>query len=237
MKTITFLISGLTASISIATPIHAAELILNGGFETGNFSSWTATTNGSLSCDTDWNVSSVGGSIATGCQPNVFGGTFPAAPIEGNFAAYNSFDGDGPQSFVLSQSVTLPNSIGSAILSWQETFNVDLTVGASAPRTFSIDVNGVEINSQTIGIVGSQVESDWTLFSEDITALLTPFAGQTATFSFTNFIPEFFTGPAGFGLDAVSLDVSPANVPEPTGVLSLGFIACAAMATRKRRSM
>ncbi|MGR9053198.1 MAG: hypothetical protein ACU84J_11160, partial [Gammaproteobacteria bacterium] len=132
-------LSGLLLLSAILTsPAEAVELLINGNFETGDFSGWTATANGTGGCDTDWNVSSIGGSTATGCQPGVFGGNFPGAPGEGTFSAYNSFDGDAPQQFRLTQSFVVPVNIGNATLSWIETYNVDLTAGATTTRSFTV---------------------------------------------------------------------------------------------------
>jgi hypothetical protein len=198
------------------------ELLTNGGFETGDFTGWTASTNGSGSCDTDWNVSAVGGSSATGCTgTGFFGFSAPGAPTEGSFAAYNSFDGDGPQTFTLSQDFTVMS--GPTTVSWSDTASWDLnSFGATLDRTFSVDVydGGALVgNIFSLDILaGTFSEYDWTSRSIDITSLLSGYEGQTLALQFSNFIPENFSGPAGFGLDGVSLTA----VPIPAAVWLFG---------------
>lgn len=197
-----------------ATPI---ELINNGGFETGNFIGWSTTFNGgSDPCDTDWNVSSSG--AATGCAA-------VSNPVAGSYAAYNSFDGDGHQIFQLSQSVLLPTSVLDAQLSWAQTYNILFLFGS--PRQSLVELRDAG-NTTTLGTIYSQSYGvgfqDWTTLNADITSLLAGYAGQTVTLAFSNVIPESFTGPAGFGLDSVSLQVtSGAAVPEPATLALLGM--------------
>lgn len=146
---------------------------------------------------------------ATGCAP-------VPNPFAGTYAAYNSFDGNGPQEFRLRQSVTLPSSIQSASLSWTQAYTV--SVGGAA-RTFEVLITNAAdtavlatINTQSFSGLSS---AGWTTFNANLGAALTPLAGQTVNLVFRNFIPENFTGPAGFGLDNVALDVTaqPASIP------------------------
>lgn len=80
---------------------QAAELIVNGGFETGTLSGWTTsglTVAGSCGASpsaTDWTVSNTGS--ATNCSN-------PGAPPVGSFAAYNMFDAGAPTTYRLRQS-------------------------------------------------------------------------------------------------------------------------------------
>ena len=101
-----------------------AQVLTNGGFESGDFTGWEVTNNSQNACQTDWNVSSIGGVGATGCQPG-FSGSFPGEPVEGEFAAYNSFDGAAGTLFQLSQTFEVPATVVDAQLSWQDTVNID----------------------------------------------------------------------------------------------------------------
>jgi hypothetical protein len=211
---------------------QAIELINNGGFEAGNFTNWSVTNNGSGGCDTDWMVNSTG---QTGCLP-----LSPAT--EGANAAYNSFDGNGPQEFRLEQTFFVPNNIASAALSWFDQAVWNLTFGASLDREFRVDIlassGTVNVFSQ-IFEAGTSAQYDWTARLADVTSILQANEGQTLTLAFSNIIPQAFTGPGGFGLDQVSLDVTtsePESVPEPASVLGLLAVgALGAGSARKRQ--
>lgn len=215
--------AGLLAALGIPTMAEAANLVVNGGFETGDFTGWDVTTNGIGGCDTNWNVGTTG--TETGCSS-------VDSPIEGSFAAYSSFDGAGPQSFILSQDILLSDSVESATLSWLQAVRHTIFVGE--PRTFSVNINGTAIDTQSFSGFGG--DGSWTEFSIDATDALSAFAGETVTLSFEQFIPDSFSGPAGFGLDAVSLDVvgGPSDaIPEPLTILGSALALGLGGATRK----
>ncbi len=217
------------------------ELLDNGGFESGDFSAWDVSGgSGAVGCESGWTVSNTGGVAATGCQPG-FSGTTPGSPNEGLFAAYNSFDGPGLVVFGLSQQIQVPGSVTSAILGWDETYNIDFNLGPDPilPRQFSVgvfDSSGTtlieNVFSESFIEVGGIFEQDWIRNSVDLTDLLARNAGNELTLRFENIIPEPFTGPGGFGLDDVSLTVD--AIPEPNATLLL-CIALNALAVRRRR--
>ncbi|WP_413165528.1 PEP-CTERM sorting domain-containing protein [Capilliphycus salinus ALCB114379] len=221
-----------TAAISLsflgANPAQAANLINNGGFETGNLTDWSVTNNGSGGCDTDWNVNSTG---TTGC----FG---RQSATEGTYAAYNSFDGDGPQEFRLEQSFSIAENVESAILSWSDTavtqifgsldrhFRVDLFTDSDVFNVFDLAFEA--------GTVG---EYNWTARSFDVTSFLQANIGKEVTLAFSNQIPQSFSGPAGFGLDNIALNVEfqeSQAVPEPGTIAALGLIGLGGLLTKKK---
>ena len=226
-------IIGLVLSVS---GFANAGLITNGGFETGDFTGWNVTTNGSGGCDTDWNVSSVS---STGCTP-------VSSPNEGNFAAYNSFDGNGPQLFTLSQSFLVGNTFSSAVLNWDEIYEISFccsssTLGGPTGREFLIEL--FDSNNTLVSTIysedflwvngASHSSNGWVSHTVDITSDLLSLQGQNVTLSFTSSIRDNFSGPAGFGLDAISLTTS---VPEPStlAIFALGIMGLAARRLKKQ---
>jgi hypothetical protein len=219
------LLVAIGMSVASLTAAHATpvQLITNGGFETGDFTGWTAVSNGvSGGCGQNvWEVNSTG---HQGCQGN---GTTVAAPISGVFGAFNSFDG-GAAPYTLTQQITVPGSVLSATLSFLDEFHMGYS---GALRTFSVDFYDAT-GSQFLGNVFSQnpgfsENQSWTSHNFDVTSLLASQAGQQINLRFTEIIPQGFTGPGGFGLDNVSLT---AAVPEPAttalfGIALLGFAA------------
>ena len=211
-----------------ANSAQAADIVKNGGFATGDFTDWSVTQNGNRGCDSDWQVNATGN---TGCRRLAVG--------DGN-AAYNSFDGDGPQTFRLSQLIDIDTNIESAVLSWQDTHNIRISSNAQQ-REFSIDLfdsSGTNLianlHSQLFG--SGTHNQDWTSRSVDVTSILSAHEGQQLTLAFSNFIPQRFTGPAGFGLDSVSLEVAASeSVPESTSLLGILSVSGIGAASFKRK--
>ncbi len=107
--------------------------------------------------------------------------------------------------------------------------------GGGIPRTFSVDFY-TGINS-LIGNVSSQQFSsgafqNWTQFNFDVTSLLSSYSGQEVKLSFRNIVPTSFTGPAGFGLDSVSLVANTVDVPEPS-TIAIFTLSLLGLASRK----
>lgn len=220
---------------------HGSQVIVNGGFETGNFSGWSASSSNAHldptvpgNCDQPWAVASTGAGAPSLLGTNCF---TVADPI-GSFAAYNSFDGDGPQSFTLSQTVVVPiGGVASALLSWAETYRV---ANSGLARQFNINIIGsstVNIFNETF-IEGSGPIIDYQQLTFlghnlDISTALGAFAGETVQIAFVATIPETYTGPGGFGLDTVALDV--VAVPEPLGFALFGGALISLCYIRRRR--
>ncbi|AGP84515.1 PEP-CTERM sorting domain-containing protein [Alteromonas mediterranea] len=224
-------LKGLVSSFALAVSGFAnaglIELVDNGGFESGNFTDWSVTNLGSGGCGLNvWSVSSSG---IHGCSDN--NGVTVVAPINGTFAAYNTFDGPAG-TLQLTQSILLPTLVDSFSLSWFQTVDMN---GGGIPRTFSVDFY-TGINS-LIGNVSSQQFSsgafqNWTQFNFDVTSLLSSYSGQEVKLSFRNIVPTSFTGPAGFGLDSVSLVANTVDVPEPS-TIAIFTLSLLGLASRK----
>lgn len=219
----------IAVSVASMTAVHAApvELVTNGGFETGSFAGWTAVSNGATSgCGSNlWVVNKTG---QEGC------GSI-SAPISGQFAAFNTFDGTA-NPYTLTQAITVPGSLQSATLSFLDELRMSYS---GLPRVFKVDFYDA-LGSTLLGNVftktaGFNENQSWTLNTFDVTSLLAAQAGNTISLRFTENIPTDYTGPANFGLDAISLQATAAaTVPEPTTVALFGLGLLGFVASRRK---
>jgi hypothetical protein len=189
----------------LAMPAEAAsELIVNGSFETGDLSGWTAVVTGSPFPPTGWQVSPAG----TGTSGFGFD---PTQPQEGSFVAWNGFDGAGPLEYTLSQNVTLPAGEYRE-LSWKDRVQWDFTLGTSSaqPRLVEVQIR----HPNTLALLetvysfstGTELQNPtgdtgWQSRSVDLSA----FAGSTVRIVFREVVPESFSGPGQIEFDAISL--------------------------------
>ena len=110
------------------------------------------------------------------------------------------------------------------------------------PRTFSIDlfdsVGGTTLlaNLFTLDFFGSEFSGGWLPTSLDVTALLAPFGGSSAALRISALVPLPFTGPAGFSIDDISLDVIAVPEPAALGLFGLGLVGLG-LAARRRRTV
>ena len=121
-------ITGVLFSFASAS---ATELVSNGSFETGTFTGWTPNIVGIPFIP--WLVSLAG--VGAGF------GMLPTQPQDGQYDAWNGFDGAGPMMFILHQDIRIPQFLASpANLSWKDRlqWNFALTSTATQPRTYSV---------------------------------------------------------------------------------------------------
>lgn len=206
-------VASMCATTAFAAPL---QLITNGGFETGNLTGWTTTglgtTGGCPSANRDWNVSNNGG--ATGCSS-------AANPTGSTYAAYVMNDGVGPVTYKLSQGFTVAAGTtgGTFGFDWSRVNSSD------ARRMFTVSLFNLT-DATSITLFSSNTFSNsttWTHVGGDISAFLAAGAGDNFSISFDNFIPAVWTGPAGLGLDNVSILANVSAVPEPASLALLGL--------------
>ncbi|MFN0138999.1 MAG: carboxypeptidase regulatory-like domain-containing protein [Pyrinomonadaceae bacterium] len=205
MKSILCTFALVFAILSFSAKASSAELIVNGGFETGNFSGWTAVNpaNGWI----NWLVSGAGhgGGFA---PPNA------VTPAQGNFSAWQgvSVFQPGGGTYTLSQDVVLP-AAQSASFFWQDRFQSNLTsfCGFSgAPvcgtQTYRVQIlNTSNVVLQTIHTVvnnpGQNLDTGW----RGHVFILTPYAGQTIRIRFSTVATGNTDGPGQIDIDSVSI--------------------------------
>lgn len=227
---------GAILALGLSSAVQAASVLVNGGFETGDFSGWRQRTiNTASTCQVDWHVAATDNH----CQ---FTNTTLNAANEGDFAVYNTFDGAGPVDFVIEQDVNLSEGpMKSATLGFDLTYGWNM-VGGTDPRMFSLafyDTAGLLIGSAFDLIVDPTIAAtgfvDWTSYSTDVLGLLADFAGETVTLRATVLVSQYYTGPASLGLDALSLDIDVGAVPIPASGLML-LLGLGGFAIARRRN-
>jgi hypothetical protein len=250
------------AAVLVAQPAFAAtELVANGGFETGDFTGWSAGhTAGNNICCMGFN--------ATGGSKVQTSGSNLGSAIAGNWSAYGDWDGgDGvapldynlPTDFFIRQLITKASDVTSATLSFQ--FKV---AGGAYANYQSNPAYGGTIHKRnvTANFLGADLSPQANLFSWErdlmtgaeafTTPLQTVTLDVTTAFNgmndgsfyldFGRHIPQYFTGAGYFVMDNASLTVGdalviPNPVPEPAAwaLMILGFGGAGAALRGQRR--
>ena len=182
----------------------ATELVANGSFEIGTFAGWTNTIVGMPFVP--WLISPAGaGSPGFGMAATL--------PQDGALDAWNGFDGSSGTVYTLYQDITIPPFLAEpALLKWKDRvqWNFLLTSTATQARLYSVQIRDTRgavlatIHSFSTGTAHVIGDTGWQAHSIDVSA----YAGMTIRLWFEEDIPENFTGPGQFELDAVSLNVA-----------------------------
>jgi hypothetical protein len=229
----------LVAMCYCAVSAHATlvPLLTNGDIETGDLSPWTSTTqsfgNITGACDDAFAVQSTAAGCATG-----------TAPASGTYAAYSStsfIDGSSGAEWknVLSQDFTVPAVVfgGTLSLDWTATFAGDGNYQDLGVLVLIFRGGTVLDQFNLVFDPSSGATDPWTLFTHDISSVLTANAGQTLTLELWSAL--VLPGPGdsatlNTGFDNV--DIEAQNAPEPAAVwLALGGVALLLLKSRVRR--
>lgn len=235
----------LAAASMAAAPSFAAQVLVNGDFETGNFSGWTV----GSSQSSPFTASIFSGASAVAMNDartadawairntpaNYFGsGSFAGSPING-YSAFNGFDGSGGN-FYLQQSFTFNggNSDASLSFDWGIQSQYSGTLRSFSARL--LDSNNALVSNLFSFSQPTGSYTTWavTHTSVDLDAILSPLAAGTYKLQFLFDIPQNYSGPAQFAIDNVALNVTTTAVPEP-GSLALVALGMGAAAVVRRR--
>ena len=170
---------------------EGVETVVNGGFESSNFTGWTVSSNVVIN----------NGSVY---PPS---GDTPIAPFDGNFSALA--DPSPPAAAFLYQDLSLPTNAGTITLSWADCIR-NFYTGFETNQQFQVQIQ--DTNNHALATVFSTqpndpLLNDWTQRSANISA----FGGQTIRLAFLI--------QAGLGFLDVHLDdisVRCANLPPVT---------------------
>lgn len=226
------------AGMALAAVAAAAQAqVVNGGFESG-LAGWTSV---------DQPGSDGGFALQTGTGSPV--NLLPVqAPPVGVSAAMT--DAGGPGSHVLYQDILIPTSITTATLSFQ----IQVRSDAAFETPDHLDFGTADLNQQArvdLMLVGTDVfstsvlqnlfrtmpgdplVSGYTLYSIDVASVLQAHAGQTLRLRFAEVDN---VGIFNVGIDAVTLSVNAAPIPEPGTVwlAAVGLLAVGWAARRRR---
>lgn len=221
----------------LASSTQAAEFIVNGGFETGNYTGWTANVQGG----------SNGGLFivpSAGTGP-VSGLAYATNANGGNF--FSITDMNGPGSYSLTQSFTLATST-TVTISFDHFANNYAGVTFNNGRDYTNNPNQNAVVDLLLGSAGafSELPGDvvavlygpgsdsfnnpnpWTSYSSTLTL-----AAGTYTLRFAETDNQSFFNQGVDNVSVMSL------VPEPTtwAMLLIGFGAVGAMTRRTRKSV
>lgn len=213
---IIFLIT-LISNNKLSAQCTDGDIILNGSFETGDFTNWVVMDLASPFFPQ--------GVICNGPLDVGFGFD-PINPLDGNCLAGNGFDGAGPGQITHHQEITIPaNSTATLNFSFAVAYFI---VDGSLERMFEVQIQPVgggtpiDIPFSYSAPPGTETGTGWMPITLDLSA----FAGQTVWLCFVETIPESFTGPAQLGLDGISLDIVCLVCDDPCANNTDGALPC-----------
>ena len=185
----------------------ASEYVINGGFETGDFSGWSLVDTGSGSYY-----------INDGTfTPSSGAGALP--PISGNFDVVTNQGGAGLH--MLSQPFVVPGSVQSAVVSWNDRIRNMSGVFSDPNQEFRVDLVDASLNviqeiySTNPGDPATQIGPNYREF--DLTALLQTLSGQQVSLRFSE---QDDMGFFHVSLDDISFVIESINSVQTAGLPS-----------------
>lgn len=224
MKQILILIVIFASLFTLTSSVRAADLIVNGSFETGNFTGWTF--QNPLTIFRPWAVtgSGFGGDDGNGFTPV----PTPTIVQHGAFSAWNGVTAGTNESFVLYQQVTIPAG-QSASVQWIDRYQMNYTQFCGTPGTPCGTAHYFVEITNTAGTVLQTLLSITTANNSNTNTgyilryvnLGTAYAGQTIRIRFRTLVTMSFRGPGQLEIDNVRLH-SPAIASPTSAAASIG---------------
>lgn len=202
-KYLAALVLALAVTLVVVAPNASAaappqQLIVNGSFETGNFTGW-----GTKDMAVPFVPLAVRGA---GFTPGF--GLFATAPTDGSFVADSGFDGCGPDTIAIWQDVAIPAG-EQAILTFDWRAGWNLFAGPTQNRKidFLVEPGGGGTPLQTTNLVTTDIASNIVGDTGPQTSTfdLSAYQGSTIRVEVQATVPECFTGPAHMQFDNFSL--------------------------------
>ncbi len=192
---------GTTNASNFVFSVAPPPLLVNGGFEQGNFTGWM--TNDLIFPLYPLTVRSAGFDPAFGF--------FQTAPTEGNFCATHGFEGSGPGTISVAQDVLLPSGPAVLTFDYRAAWDMSNYSGSTLPRKFAVSLQpsggGAPLHTFTLLTAApGTVNPDTGPLSGSLD--ISAYSGRSLRVSFDATVPEFFTGPGFLQLDNVVLSYS-----------------------------
>lgn len=168
------LATNVPANVDLTWTPGDPELVRNGGFESGNFTSWTRANDSPFPGTTTNNTYINNGTYI----PQSGDGPYP--PYAGGYSAVT--DQNAPGSISIYQDVLVPASVGSVWLTWADrihNYAPAFVPEPPQPQVYRVEVRAAN-NSALLALAyrteeGDPVRTGWTKRSFDVT----PFKGRT----------------------------------------------------------
>lgn len=187
------------------------QLIVNGGFETGNFTGWTAVN--AVGSFENWAVTGSGAGFVDGSGVPV-----ATQVVEGTRNAWNSVAANAGGTYTLSQDITIP-TLNTATFYWRDRYQMNLSTycsgAACGTATYSVQVlNTSNVLLQTLYSVTTPGSSNTNTGWVQHVANLTPYAGQTIRLRFRTIVTATLQGPGRIEIDDVRVGARPLTSSE-----------------------
>jgi subtilisin family serine protease len=192
------------------------NLLVNGGFESGDFSGWTA-----QSSSTDelqpWTVASSGS-----------GYFYNGAPIDGDLFIQNGFDGAAGLTYDLYQDVAIPGGAATVELVWAERIQWEMIYDASMNRTYRVTLEPagggapLAILHELVLEANTTGDTGYVQHRVNLAAAVPGIQGSTVRLRWQQEIPEYYTGPGQFDIDGICLSTLDSPLPMIASINPMG---------------